>query len=93
MLILLPLWGDMSAHIDAVGLSVARAATILTQEGNYSRTSTMAKLYTKLPSRLPPQAVDLRTHGTFGWDIQRKNSGTPTDVVHNCRMTTCTARQ
>lgn len=51
---------DMSAHIDAARLSVARAAYHIDQEGNYSRTSTMAKLYaTQVAQQVTSQAVDL----------------------------------
>lgn len=51
---------DMSAHINAARLSVARAAYQIDQEGNYSRVSTMAKLYaTQVAQQVTSQAVDL----------------------------------
>lgn len=51
---------DMSAHINAARLSVARAAYQIDQEGNYSRVSTMAKLYaTQAAQQVTSRAVDL----------------------------------
>jgi alkylation response protein AidB-like acyl-CoA dehydrogenase len=51
---------DMSAHINAARLSVYRAAYQIDQEGNYSRVSTMAKLYaTQVAQQVSSRAVDL----------------------------------